>query len=49
MKILKWEIQRLPISEKQIPDKWVTGTKHKIFGMEFIVWLLQEQKVGEKV
>jgi hypothetical protein len=41
MKIFNWIIQKLPISEKDIPKKWNVGTKHSIFGIKFIIWSIK--------
>jgi hypothetical protein len=41
MKFFKWQIQKLPISERDVPDKWIVGTKHTLFGIDFIVWKLK--------
>lgn len=38
MKILNWIIKKIPVSENDIPKKWIVATRYKVFGLEFIIW-----------
>lgn len=40
IKIWKWVIKKLPVSEKDIPNQWKVGTRVTIFGNNFIIWEL---------
>lgn len=40
IRFFKWLIVFDPQTEVYIPDKWQVATRHRIFGIEFVLWEL---------